>query len=68
MSAPAKTLFHVSSSPPIRSKLTTGSVMYDVILALCPAAVVGVYHHGFHAFMVVAVSILSAVMTEFVFD
>lgn len=64
----AKTLVNVSSSPHVRSKLTTGSVMYDVILALCPATVVGIYHHGFHAFMIVAVSILSAVMTEFVFD
>ena len=42
--------------------------MYDVILALMPATVVGVYYHGFHAFMVVAVSIWSALMTEFVFD
>lgn len=58
----------LSSSPHIRSRLTTGQVMYDVILALCPAAVVGVYHHGFHAFMVLAVSILTAVMTEFIFD
>lgn len=58
----------LSSSPHVRSKLTTGQVMYDVILALCPAAVVGVYHHGFHAFMVIAVSILTAVLTEFIFD
>lgn len=61
-------LYNVSSSPHVRSRLTTGHVMYDVILALMPATVVGVYHHGFHAFMVVAVSILSAVMTEFIFD
>lgn len=58
----------VSSGPHARSKLTTGSVMYDVILALLPATVVGIYHFGFHAFMVVAVSILSALMTEFIFD
>ena len=61
-------LYNVSSSPHVRSKLTTGNVMYDVILALMPATVVGVYYHGFHAFMVVAVSIWSALMTEFVFD
>lgn len=58
----------LSSSPHVRSRLTTGQVMYDVILALCPAAVVGVWHHGFHAFMIIAVSILTAVMTEFIFD
>lgn len=64
----ARVLPVLSSSPHVRSRLTTGQVMCDVILALCPAAVVGVYHHGFHAFMVIAVSILTAVMTEFIFD
>ena len=59
---------NVSSSPHIRSRISTGSVMYDVILALLPATVFGVYHFGFHAFMILAVSVLSAVLTEFVFD
>ncbi len=63
-----RVLPHISSSPHVRDRLTTGQVMYDVVLALCPAAVVGVYHHGFRAFMVIAVSILTAVMTEFIFD
>lgn len=61
-------LYNVSSSPHVRSRLTTGEVMYEVILALMPAAVVGVWHHGFHAFLVIAVSVLSSVFTEFVFD
>ena len=34
-------LLNVSSSPHVRSKLTTGQVMYDVILALMPATVMG---------------------------
>lgn len=61
-------LFNVSSSPHVRSRLTTGGVMYDVILALMPATVFGVYRYGFSAFMVIAVSVLSAVLTEFIFD
>lgn len=61
-------LYNVSSSPHVRSRLTTGEVMYDVILALMPAAFAGVWHHGLHAFLVIAVSILSAMLTEFVFD
>ncbi len=60
--------FHVSVSPHVRSRLTTGEVMYNVILALMPATVAGVYVHGLRAFLIVAVSVLSAVMTEFVFD
>ncbi len=58
----------VTSSPHVRDSLTTGQVMYDVILALMPATFFGVYHFGFQAFMVLAVSVLSAVVTEFVFD
>ena len=40
-------LMNVSSSPHVRSKLTTRHVMCDVILALLPATVMGVYHFGF---------------------
>lgn len=61
-------LLNVSSSPHIRSKLTTGSVMLDVVLALLPAAVFGIYRYGLHAFLVIAVSVLTAVLTEFLFD
>ena len=61
-------LLNVSSSPHIRSRLTTGKVMYDVVLALLPSAVFGVWIYGLHAFLIIAVSILSAVLTEFVFD
>lgn len=61
-------LLNVSSSPHIRSKLTTGSVMFDVILALVPAAVVGVYHYGLSALLVIAASIAAAVLTEYLFD
>lgn len=61
-------LLNVSSSPHVRSRLTTGKVMYDVILALLPAAVAGVAIHGVSAFLVIAVSILSTTVTESVFD
>lgn len=61
-------LYNVSSSPHVRSKLTTGSVMYDVILALLPASVMGVWCHGIHALLVIAISIVTAVLTEFVFN
>ena len=61
-------LLNVSSSPHVRHSLTTGSVMYDVILALMPATFFGVYHFGLHALLVILTSILTAVMTEFIFD
>ena len=61
-------LLNVSSSPHVRSRLTTGKVMYDVILALLPATVFGVWNYGLHAALVIGMSILGAVMTEFVFN
>ena len=61
-------LMNVSSSPHVRSKLTTRHVMCDVILALLPATVMGVYHFGFSALVTILVSIAAAVLTEFLFD
>lgn len=61
-------LLNVSSSPHVRSRLTTGKVMYDVVLALLPATVFGVWTYGLHAALVIGMSILGAVMTEFVFN
>lgn len=61
-------LLDISSSPHIRSRLTTRSVMRDVVLALMPAALFGIYHFGLHAFLIIAVSIASAVITELIFD
>ena len=60
--------YHVSSSPHVRSPLTTGAVMYEVILALLPAAVFGVWHFGVHALLIILMSVVSAVLTEFVFN
>ncbi len=61
-------LLNVSSGPHIRSKLTTGVVMLDVLLALMPTTLFGIYRYGLHAFLIIATSVFSAVMTEFIFD
>ena len=61
-------LYNVSSSPHVRNRLTTGKVMYQVILSLMPAAVFGIYRYGTGAFLVILTSVLSAVLTEYVFD
>ena len=60
--------YNVSSSPHVRSPLSTGQVMYDVILALMPATLFGIWHFGSHALFVILMSVASAVLTEFVFD
>ncbi len=61
-------LYNVSSSPHVRSKLTTGSVMLDVILCLMPVTVMGIWHFRLQAVLVILMSIVTATLTEFVFD
>ena len=61
-------LLDISSSPHIRSRRTTRNVMTEVVLALTPAALFGIYHFGLHAFLILAVSIASSVITELIFD
>ena len=60
--------YNVSSGPHIRDRLTTGQAMYDVILALVPAAFFGVWLFGFRALLVLLMSITASVTGEWVFD
>lgn len=59
---------NVSSNPHIRSKLTTSHIMIAVVIALLPAAGFGVFHFGIHAFLILLVSVVSCVATEFIFE
>jgi len=61
-------LLNISSSPHVRSRLTTGQVMLDVVLALMPVTIVGVVHYGLHALLVILLSVGSAVLCEYLFD
>lgn len=61
-------LVHISSSPHIRSRISTRSVMLDILIALLPTTVVGVWIHGLYALLLIALSVGSAVATEYLFD
>ncbi|MDE6608742.1 MAG: RnfABCDGE type electron transport complex subunit D [Lachnospiraceae bacterium] len=61
-------LLKVSSNPHIRSGATTGNIMLTVVLALLPAAGFGIYNFGARAFVLMVVTVLSAVLTEFLFE
>lgn len=61
-------LKNVSSNPHIRSKLTTGNIMLAVVVALLPAALFGVYNFGLQAFILLAVSTVTCVATEFIYE
>lgn len=58
----------VSASPHVRSRSKTSDIMFDVILSLVPASVVGIYNFGIRAAILIAVCILSSVLFEFLFE
>lgn len=65
----AETKFlHVSSSPHDRSRVTTSRIMGDVVIALLPATLFGICYFGFHAFLVVLASCVSALLAEYIFE
>lgn len=61
-------LLNVSSSPHVRSKDTTQSIMLDVAIAMIPAAAFGVYQFGFHALLVILVTVAACVASEYVYE
>lgn len=54
----------VSSSPFLRSKATTRSLMLDVVIALLPTALAAVWFFGADALMLQLVAVCSAVLAE----
>ena len=56
----------VSASPHLRSGATTQKIMLDVIIALAPAAVASVILFGPRALLLMAVSVASCVVCEYI--
>lgn len=54
----------VSPSPHCHSGARVTGLSYNFLLALLPAAALGVYHYGFDAFRVICVSVASAMLAE----
>jgi len=57
--------FIVSSSPHIRDNANTRKIMLDVIIALLPASLAGVYFFGPRTLLVILVSVLACVLSEY---
>ena len=57
----------VSAAPHLHTKTTVSSIMRDVIIALLPAVVFGIFAFGIRAAVVVAVCVASCVLSEFIF-
>ncbi len=61
-------LYYVTSSPHIKSDKTVRSVMRDVIIALTPAAIGAALFFSLRAIVIIAVSIASCVLFEFLYN
>ena len=61
-------LLNVSASPHIRNKTTSSDLMFDVILALMPASLYGVYQFGLNAFLIIITSIATSVLAEYAYE
>ncbi|WP_333653992.1 RnfABCDGE type electron transport complex subunit D [Dissulfurispira sp.] len=58
----------VSVSPHIKSEETTSRIMWSVNASLLPATVMGAYFFGPRAVFTVAISIIAAVLSEYIFQ
>lgn len=58
----------ISSSPHTRSQVTTPNIMFDVAIALIPASAYGVYQFGIKAALILFISVISCVLSEFVYQ
>ena len=59
---------NISSSPHVRDRWTTPYIMRVVLLSLMPATCVGIIAYGWQAFAIIALAVVSAVLTEWVFN
>ena len=62
-----KDMMEVSSNPHVRSRVTTSSIMFAVVIALLPATGYGIFRFGWYAALLVVVTVGTAVLTEHLF-
>ena len=61
-------LLNVTSSPHVRAKDDTQRIMLYVVISLLPATFFGIINFGYKALILVLVSVISAVLAEYIFD
>lgn len=61
-------MYNVSVSPHVREQSTTKAIMRDVAIALLPILAFGVYHFGWNALIVIAISVVTCVVSELLFE
>ncbi|MDO4167204.1 MAG: RnfABCDGE type electron transport complex subunit D [Eubacteriales bacterium] len=61
-------LLNISSSPHVRDNSSTKSIMWDVVLALVPTTVFGIYNFGIKAAVLIAVCIVTCLLSEYIWQ
>ena len=61
-------VFNVSTNPHVRSKDTTQTIMRDVLIALLPASIFGIYNFGIDALIRIIVGIVTCMASEAVYQ
>lgn len=61
-------LLNVSTNPHVRSKDTTQTIMRDVLIALLPASIFGIYNFGTDALIRILIGILTCVAVEAIYQ
>ncbi len=69
-------MYHVSSSPHVKAKMTTRSIMRDVIIALLPATIFGIYNYsnlfgikyGIHSALLILITVITCVASEYIYN
>ena len=60
--------FTVSSSPHIHVEESISSIMLDVIIALIPATICGIYFFGLRALLVILTAVAACVVSEYAYQ
>ena len=61
-------LLNVSSSPHVRDHSSTKSIMRDVVIALLPAALVGIYNFRLSAVLVILTTCVTCMLSEYIWQ
>ena len=61
-------LLQISANPHIREEGNSAGIMRDVVIAMLPTAIYGCLQWGFHSFLVVLLTTLAAVLTEYLYQ
>lgn len=61
-------LLNVSANPHIRARYTTDNIMLMVLIGLLPASAFGVYNFGLNALLIILISVVSCVLTEYIYE